>query len=88
MAIVAFKGFFYSGKFTYKAKDLYNKCSFKNTSLLYSDIIFSNLNEYIIVLLKRSKTNYNYIGIDIIIAVIATPTYPVRALCRLFEDDP
>ena len=86
--IVAFRGFLYSGEFTYKAKDLYNKRSFKNTSLLYLDITFSNLNEYIIVLLKQSKTNYNYISINIIIAVIATLTCPIQALRRLFKDDP
>ena len=74
MATIAFKGFLYSGEFTYKVKDLYNKRSFKNTSLFYSDIIFNNLNKYIIILLKQSKTNYNYISVNIIIAVIATPT--------------
>jgi hypothetical protein len=87
-ATVAFGGFLRSGEFIYEAKDLCNKHSFKNTSLLCSDITFSDLDEYVIVLLKRSKTNYNYIGVDIIIAAIATPTYPVRALRRLFKDDP
>jgi hypothetical protein len=77
MATIAFEGFLYSGEFTYKAKDLYNKRSFKNTSLLCLDIMFSDLNEYIIVLLKRSKTNYNYISVDIIIATTATPTCPI-----------
>jgi hypothetical protein len=76
-AIVAFGGFLCSSEFTYEAKDLCNKRSFKNTSLLCSDIIFSDLDEYIIVLLKRNKTNYDYIGVDIIIAAIATPTCPV-----------
>jgi hypothetical protein len=51
-AIVAFRGFLYSSEFTYEAKDLYNKHSFKNTSLLRLDIIFSDLDEYIIVSLK------------------------------------
>jgi hypothetical protein len=87
-ATVAFGGFLRSGEFTYEAKDLYNKRSFKNTSLLRSDITFSDLDEHVIVSLKRSKTNYNHIGVDIIIAATATPTYPVRALRRLFEDDP
>jgi hypothetical protein len=77
MAIVAFKGFFYSGKFTYKAKDLYNKRFFKNTSLLCLNIMFNDLNEHIIVSLKRSKTDYNYINVDIIIAIIATLTCPI-----------
>jgi hypothetical protein len=77
VAIIAFKGFFYSGKFTYEAKDLCNKRSFKSTSLLCSDITFSDLDKHIIISLKRSKTNYNYIGINIIIAAIATPTYSI-----------
>jgi hypothetical protein len=88
MAIIAFKGFLYSGEFTYKAKDLYNKRSFKNTSLLYLDITFNNLDEHIIILLKQSKTNYNHISINIIIAIIATLTCLMQALRRLFKDDP
>jgi hypothetical protein len=87
-AIVAFKGFLYSGEFTYKAKDLYNKRSFKNTSLLYSDITFNDLDKHVIISLKRSKTNYNYISVNIIIAAIAAPTYSMRALYRLFKDNP
>jgi hypothetical protein len=87
-ATVAFGGFLYSGEFIYEAKDLYNKRSFKNTSLLCSDIIFSDLDEYIIILLKQSKTNYNYISVDIIIAATTTPTCLMRALRRLFKDDP
>jgi hypothetical protein len=50
--------------------------------------MFSDLDEHIIVSLKRSKTNYDYIGVNIIIAATATPTCPVRALRRLFKDDP
>jgi len=88
VATVAFKGFLYSGEFTYEVKDLRNKRSFKNTSLLRSDITFSNLDEYVIVSLKRSKTNYDHVRVDIIIAATATLTYPVRALRRLFEEDP
>jgi hypothetical protein len=88
MATIAFGGFLYSGEFTYEAKDLCNKRSFKNTSLLCSDITFSDLDEHIIVSLKQSKTNYNYIGVDIIIAVTATLTCPVQVLRRLFEDNP
>jgi hypothetical protein len=75
MATIAFKGFLYSSEFTYKAKDLYNKRFFKNTSLLYLDITFSNLNEHIIISLKQSKTNYNHISVDIIITVTTTLTY-------------
>jgi surface polysaccharide O-acyltransferase-like enzyme len=77
MAIIAFRGFLYSGEFIYEAKDLCNKRSFKSTSLLCLDITFSDLNEYVIILLKRSKTDYNYISVNIIIAVIATLTCPI-----------
>ena len=88
VATVAFKGFLYSGEFTYEVKDLRNKRSFKNTSLLRSDITFSDLDEHVTVSLKRSKTDYDHVGVDVIIAATATPTCPVRALRRLFEDDP
>jgi hypothetical protein len=87
-ATVAFGGFLRSGEFTYEAKDLRNKRSFKNTSLLRSDITFSDLDEHVTVSLKRSKTDYDHVGVDIIIAATATPTCPVRALRRLFEEDP
>jgi hypothetical protein len=76
-AIVAFRGFLWSSKFTYKAKNLYNKRSFKSTSLLHSDIIFSDLDEHVMVLLKQSKTDYNHVGVNIIIAATATPTCPI-----------
>jgi hypothetical protein len=76
-AIVAFRGFLRSGEFTYEAKDLYNKRSFKSTSLLCSDIMFSDLDKHITVLLKRSKTDYNYVGVNIIIAATVTPTCPM-----------
>jgi hypothetical protein len=77
VAIIAFGGFLYSGEFIYKAKDLCNKRSFKSTSLLYLDITFNDLDEYVIILLKQSKTDYNHIGVDIIIAAIVTPTCPI-----------
>jgi hypothetical protein len=77
VAIVAFRGFLWSGEFTYEAKDLYNKHSFKSTSLLRSDITFSDLDEHVTVLLKQSKTDYDYVGVNIIIAATATPTCPI-----------
>jgi hypothetical protein len=51
-ATVAFGGFLRSGEFTYEAKDLRNKRSFKSTSLLRSDITFSDLDEHVTILLK------------------------------------
>ena len=87
-ATVVYGGFLYSGEFIYEAKDLRNKRSFKSTSLLRSDITFSDLDEHVIISLKRSKTDYDHVGVDIIIAATATPTCPVRALRRLFEEDP
>jgi hypothetical protein len=87
-ATVAFGGFLHSGEFTYEAKDLHNKRSFKSTSLLRLDITFSDLDEHVTISLKRSKTDYDHVGVDIIIAATATPTCPVQALRRLFEEDP
>jgi hypothetical protein len=87
-ATIAYKGFLRNGEFTYKLKDLRNKRTFSSTSLLRSDITFSDLDEHVIVSLKRSKTDYDHVGVDIIIAATGTLTYPVWALRRLFEEDP
>jgi hypothetical protein len=86
-ATIAYAGFLRSGEFTYEAKDLRNKRAFQNTSLLRSDITFSDLDEHVILSLKRSKTDYDHVGVDIIIAATGTPTCPVQALRRLFEED-
>ena len=87
-ATVAYGGFLRSGEFTYESKDLQNKRVFTNTSLLRSDITFSDLDEHVTVSLKRSKTDYDHVGVDIIIAATGTSTCPVQALRRLFEEDP
>jgi len=87
VAIIAYIGFLCSGEFIYKAKDLRNKRAFQNISLLQSDIIFNNLDKHIILLLKQSKTNYNHVRVNIIIAAIGTLTYPIQALQRLFKED-
>jgi hypothetical protein len=87
IVIIAYRGFFYNREFTYKLKDFWNKHTFLSTSLLWLDITFSDLKEHVIVSLKRSKTDYNYISINIIIAVIGTLTCPVRVLYCLFKED-
>ena len=87
-ATIAYRGFLHSKEFTYKLKDLRNKHSFINTSLLRLDITFSDLDEHVTVLLKRSKTDHDHIGVDIIIAATGTLTCPIRALRHLFEEDP
>ena len=86
-ATVAYGGFLRSGEVTYKATDLRNKRTFKDTSLLRSDITFGDLDEHVILSLKRSKTDHDHVGVNIVIAATGSSTCPVRALRRLFEED-
>jgi hypothetical protein len=77
IATIAYRGFLCSREFTYELKDLRNKRSFVDTSLLRLDITFSDLNKHVIVSLKRSKIDHDHIRVDIIIVVIGTPTCPI-----------
>jgi hypothetical protein len=87
VATVAYGGFLRSGEFTYEAKDLQDKRAFASTSLLRSDITFGDVDEHVILSLKRSKTDYDHVGVDIVIATTGNSTCPVRALRRLFKED-
>jgi hypothetical protein len=83
-----FGGFMRSGEITVETKTPYNQSLLKKKGLLRSDVTFSDLDEHIIVHLKASKTDYNYKGVDIVISASDTSTCPVRALRRLFAEDP
>jgi hypothetical protein len=77
---IGFGGFLRLGEFTYKAKDLLNTRTFENTSLLRSDVTFSDTDDHVTIALKRSKTDYDYKGVAIVIAASHTPTCPIRTL--------
>lgn len=85
---VAFGGFLRSREFTYEAKDLRDLLAFQSTNILRSDVTFSDSNDYVIIALKRSKTDLQHKGVAIVISATDTATCPVKALCRLFTEDP
>ena len=80
-------GLLQMGEFTYiNAKS--QACTFANTKLNWSDITFSKGDQHAILWLKRSKTDVNYIGVEIILAATKDKTCPVTALRTLFIRNP
>ena len=77
---IGFGGFLRLREFTYKAKDLLNLQTFKHTSLLRSDVTFSDTDDYVIIALKRSKTDYDHKGVAIVVAASRTLTCLVHIL--------
>jgi hypothetical protein len=88
VAKVAFAGFLRSGEFTYDLSDLQDLRTFQQTKLLRLDITFGDLDDYAIISLKRSKTDYNHEGVEIVVAATGRSTCPVQALRHLFAIDP
>ena len=86
-SIVAFAGMLQSGEFTYSKDDLKNKRTFVNTKLTRSDITFTDSNEYAILRLKRSKTDFDHKGVEIVLAATHDKLCPVTALRKLFQED-
>ena len=85
---IAFAGFLRSGEFCYSVSDLKDKHTFINTKLTRSDITFATDDSYAILRLKRSKSDIDHQGVDIILAATNKPCCPVTALKTLFEFDP
>jgi hypothetical protein len=83
-----FRGFIRSGEITSETKTPSNQPLLKQKGLLRSDVTFLDRDKHVIVYLKASKTDYNYKGVDIVISTSDTSTCPVRALRRLFAEDP
>lgn len=81
---VAWAGFLRSGEFTYSLKDQPGSRSFINTKLTRSDITFDENSEYAILRLKRSKTDLDHKGVEIILAATHNQVCPVAALRKLF----
>jgi hypothetical protein len=61
--------------------------TFQQTRLLRSDITFGGLDDHAIISLKRSKTDYNHEGVEIVVAATGSSTCPVQALRELFAVD-
>ena len=68
-------------------KDQPNSRNFINTKLTRSDITFDEDLEYAILRLKRSKTDYDHKGVEIVLAATHDQTCPVTALRQLFLAD-
>lgn len=84
---VAWAGFLRMGEFTYTSMEA-QACIFRDTKLTRSDITFSESDQHAIVRLKRSKTDLNHTGVEIILAATHNKTCPVKALQTLFVQDP
>lgn len=86
--LVAWAGFLRMGEFTYSKAELQDILLFERTRLTRNDISFSDDGQCATLRLKRSKTDVNHSGVQIILAATSHVTCPVRALRLLFELDP
>lgn len=84
---VAWAGFLRMGEFTYTSAEIQTR-TFVDTKLTRSDITFSDEDQHAILRLKRSKTDLNHTGVEIILAATHDATCPVTALRTLFTRDP
>ena len=84
---VAWAGFLRMGEFTYTSAEAQAR-TFVDTKLTRSDITFSEGDQHAILRLKRSKTDVNHTGVEIILAATNDKTCPVTALRTLFIRDP
>ena len=85
---VAFAGFLRLGEFTYSKEDLKDKRTFAHTKLTRSDITFDEQGKYAILRLKRSKTDFDHTGVEIVLAATSDDICPVSALKHLVTIDP
>ncbi len=84
---LALASFMRMGELTYTAAET-KQATFAETGLTKSDISFAEGDQYAILRLKRSKTDTENTGAQIILAATSEPTCPVAVLRRLFIQDP
>ncbi len=84
---IAWTGFMRLGEITYTATEA-KKSIFAETKLPRSDISFEEGDQYATLRLKRSKTDVEHTGVQIILAVTGQQTFLVAVLRRLFIQDP
>lgn len=84
---VAWAGFLRMGEFTYTHIEAQAR-TFIDIGLTRSDITFADDNLHAILRLKRSKTDVNHTGVEIILAATRDKACPVMALRALFDQDP
>jgi hypothetical protein len=83
---VAWAGFLRMGEITYNVPPSRDP-TFTATKVTRSDITFAVNDQYAILRLKRSKTDRDYTGVEVVLAATNEPTCPVRALRLLFTHD-
>lgn len=83
---VAWAGLLRLGEITYTGTEL-KKASFSQTKVTRSDISFAEEDQYAVLRLKRSKTDMEHTGVQIVLAATGEKTCPVLALRRLFTKD-
>ena len=71
-------------EFTYSLKGRPGTHDFINTKLTRSDVTFDESYEYAILRLKRSKTDYDHHGVEIILVATYNQICLVSALRKLF----
>lgn len=84
---VAWAGFLRMDEFTYTHTEAQAR-TFIDIGLTHSDITFADNLSHAILRLKRSKTDVNHTGVEIILAATHDKTCPVMALRALFDQDP
>lgn len=85
---IAWAGFLRLGEITYTSAELKKKANFVDTHATRSDISSAEGNQYAVLRLKRSKTDIEHSGVQIILAATGENTCPVAALRQLFLIDP
>ena len=84
---VAWTDFLRMRKLTYMATEA-KEATFAETGLTSIDISFAEGDQYAILRLKRSKTDTEHTGVQIILAATGERKCPIAALRRLFIQDP
>lgn len=84
---IAWTGFLRLGEIIYMVSKFKKKSTFVETYVIRSNILFAERDPYVVLKLKRSKTDLNHSGIQIILVATGKSTYPVVALRKLFQTD-
>lgn len=85
---IAWTGFLRLGEITHTVTELKKKSTFVETHTTRSDISFAEGDQYAVLRLKRSKTDVDHSGVQIMLAATGKATCPVAAFRRLFQADP
>jgi hypothetical protein len=89
-SIVAFAGFLRMGEFTIKDSQTKETPEvYQQTRLTRSDVTFGADGSHAILRLKRSKSDVDHHGVDVLLSASpGSPTCPVTALRKLFDTQP